>query len=76
MKNINIIIMTFHKALDEAFEKIKKLYVNHDNDLDKQKEYIAYVYDNEGKWRAEEIRKLLTPKHWRIDEKGKIIRVL
>ena len=67
--------MSFHIALNEAFKKIKNIYGNNENDLDKDEEYIAYVYDNERNWRAEEIRKLLTPKHWRIDEKGNIIRV-
>jgi hypothetical protein len=66
--------MNFHEVLDEVFDKICTKYGAY-NDIIKQKEQLKYVYDNESKWRSEEILKAIKPKQWYIDEKGIVIRV-
>lgn len=65
---------SFHKELDNVFDKIINIYGNTDNIL-KYKMELLDTYENEEKRRSAKLAKLLKPKHFQIDANGNIKQV-
>ena len=61
--------------IEKVFDKLYKIYGDDENIL-QYKNDLIYVYENEESWRSAEILKYIKPKHWIIDETGKIQRVM
>ena len=66
--------MTFYQVLDEVFDKINKQY-GKDNNILEQKEKLKYIYDNENKWKCDELFKSIKPKKWYMDAEGSIVSI-
>jgi hypothetical protein len=64
--------MSFYEVLDDVFDKLSKTYSTNNIDLVKHKQNLIYIYENENNWRCAEIKKLIIPKKWYIDETGQL----
>ena len=60
-----------HNLIENVFNEISDKYGTDDENAELKKA-LMYVYDNEAKWRSDEILKLIKPKHWYIDQNGVI----
>ena len=65
--------MSFYEVLDNVFDNLHNSQKS-DNlvNLAEYKQKLIYVYENENSWRCTEIKKLIIPRKWYIDEIDKI----
>lgn len=64
----------FYEQLDIVFDQLYEKYGLTD-ELMQFKSDLLYVYDNERGWRSAELLKLIKPKRWYIDERGRVVSV-
>jgi hypothetical protein len=67
--------MSFYEVLDDVFDNINKQYGKDNDTILEQKEQLKYVYENENKWKCNELLKIIKPKKWYINTDGVIVSI-
>lgn len=60
----------FYEVLDNVFDALFKKEGGFTEELIGYKEQLLDIYENEGTYKSKELLKILTPKHWYIDNEG------